>query len=297
MKLSRQSGLVSKATGPRTEQGKQRASRNATIHGIFSKVIVLNDESRPEYDRLVARLLKALQPEGALEELLVERLVTIMWRQRRLLMAESAEIRVNIEFAEWDQRNRDQKEAEQIGSEPTEEDNHGLIRKIHNPDVLERCLELLAQLREQVDEDGFNLDFDKPILETIYGDRDENRLREDLYERYEDWVATSAAPSEERAREGYASPAQCRKNLLQELDEEIRRLKRDQKASSSVQASRTQLKKMSHNVPDGPGLDRLLRYETTLDRFFDRTLGQLERVQRMRLGQPVLPKLEVHHSL
>ena len=30
---------------------------------------------------------------------------------------------------------------------------------------------------------------------------------------------------------------------------------------------------------------------------FDRTLGQLERVQRMRLGQPVLPKLEVQHSV
>src|SRR5882762_6799442 len=27
------------------------------------------------------------------------------------------------------------------------------------------------------------------------------------------------------------------------------------------------------------------------------TITQLERLQRMRLGQPVLPKLEVHHSL
>ncbi len=32
-------------------------------------------------------------------------------------------------------------------------------------------------------------------------------------------------------------------------------------------------------------------------RFFERTLNQLERLQRMRLGQPVLPKLEVRHSL
>jgi len=51
------------------------------------------------------------------------------------------------------------------------------------------------------------------------------------------------------------------------------------------------------NVPDGPGLDRLLRYEASLERSFDRTLSQLERLQRMRLGQPVLPKLEVSHSL
>jgi hypothetical protein len=40
-----------------------------------------------------------------------------------------------------------------------------------------------------------------------------------------------------------------------------------------------------------------MRYETSLDRSFDRTLKQLERLQRMRSGQPVLPKLEVHHSV
>jgi hypothetical protein len=43
--------------------------------------------------------------------------------------------------------------------------------------------------------------------------------------------------------------------------------------------------------------DHLLRYEAALERNFDRTLTQLERLQRMHLGQPVLPKLEVQRSL
>jgi len=202
-----------------------------------------------------------------------------------------------MEFAEWDRRSRDQKEAEQIGSEPTDEHNHGLIREIQNQDVLERCLELLAQLRNQVEDDGFIQVYDTPILKVIYGDPEENRLREDLYASYETWVATATASKEERVDEGYASPSQCRKNMLQEIDEEIRYLKRDQKERSSIQAARTQLEIVSRNVPDGPGLDRLLRYEASLERSFDRTLSQLERLQRMRLGQPVLPKLEVHHSL
>ena len=38
----------------------------------------------------------------------------------------------------------------------------------------------------------------------------------------------------------------------------------------------------------GSELDYLLRYEASLERNFDRTLGQLERLQRMRLGHPVL---------
>ncbi len=39
-------------------------------------------------------------------------------------------------------------------------------------------------------------------------------------------------------------------------------------------------------------VDRLQRYEGSLERSFDRTLSQLERLQRLRLGQPVLPALK-----
>jgi len=81
-----------KATGPRTKQGKQRASLNSTKHGVFSKVVVLESESRTEYEELLARLWKTLRPVGAVEELLVEILATIAWRKRRLFLAEGAEI-------------------------------------------------------------------------------------------------------------------------------------------------------------------------------------------------------------
>jgi hypothetical protein len=40
-------------------------------------------------------------------------------------------------------------------------------------------------------------------------------------------------------------------------------------------------------------LDRLPRYEASIERSFDRTLTQLERVQRMRLGLPVAPPIKV----
>jgi hypothetical protein len=39
-------------------------------------------------------------------------------------------------------------------------------------------------------------------------------------------------------------------------------------------------------------LDRLLRYAAFLDRSYDRKLSHLKELQRIRLGQPVLPKLE-----
>ena len=48
--------------------------------------------------------------------------------------------------------------------------------------------------------------------------------------------------------------------------------------------------------PTNEGTERLLRYEAHLSREFDRTLSQLERLQRMRKGQQVLPPIKVEVS-
>ena len=49
-------------------------------------------------------------------------------------------------------------------------------------------------------------------------------------------------------------------------------------------------------VPEGEAGERFLRYEGSLERSIDRTLQQLERLQRMRLGQPVPPTLKADVS-
>ena len=286
-----------KVGGPRTPAGKQRSKHNALKYGIFAKNVLLKGESQSEFDSLLNGLLNDLRPEGTLEELLVEKLAALAWRHRRLFLAESAEIRKSMEFFESDQQDREREEEVRIARLSDPFNNSGLIRNIQNPDVLERCQDLLFQLRRHVNEHGFNLEFDKRILEKIYGDHREQRLREDLYDSYEIWRQTSQTPEEERLREGYALPMECRMNILQLIDEEIVRLRIDQQARAAVQTARTQLEIVSRNVPDGPGLDRLLRYEASLERSFDRTLRQLERLQRITLGQPVPPKLEVRHSL
>lgn len=89
------------ATGPRTKLGKLNASRNATKHGIFSKAVLLNGDCSRQYKQLWSDLRAALQPVGALEDLLVETLATTAWRKRRLLITEAAEIRMNTEFLDW----------------------------------------------------------------------------------------------------------------------------------------------------------------------------------------------------
>jgi hypothetical protein len=140
-------------TGPRTERGKQRSSRNAVKFGIFSRATLIKGESRAVYQSLLEGFWEALQPVGKVEELLVEKLVSYSWRRQRCLVAEGATIRKASEFLEFDRRWKEQVEAEAInlrlqagsmvdvGLEPV-----GLIWGIYNPDILKRCIVLLVAI-------------------------------------------------------------------------------------------------------------------------------------------------------
>ena len=168
------SSLARTATGPRTATGKDRSRHNALKHGIFSKMVLLKGEPQSDFDSLLNGLRNDLRPEGMLERILVEKLASLIWRQRRLLMAEGAEIRMGTEFFQ--------------------------------------------------------------IIDLI-----------DDYETKPERVA-----------------------------------------------EKKKLSAIARNVPNGPQLDRLLRYEASLERTFDRTLSQLERLQRMRLGQSVPPSINLN---
>jgi hypothetical protein len=284
------------ATGPRTTQGKERSKRNALKHGIFSQVALLKGESRAEYDALLNSLRENLQPEGGLEELLVEKLARSAWRLRRMIIAETAEIQKAIEFLGWES---DQQQAERANniSEYSIRYQGGLVRQIANPEALERCLELLQGLREGIEADGFDPKADADILTKLYGEPARENWQRTLFYPYRTWSAASECTEDNRLQRKLPKPEKCKENFLSELDGEIKRLERYKKARASVEFERMQLEALRQQVPLTPQFDHLLRYEASLERNFDRTLSQLERVQRMRLGQPVLPKLEVHHSL
>jgi len=85
--------------GPRTELGKRRASRNAAKHGLYSKVVLLEGERKREYNELLTELQKYFQPVGKLEELLVDKLAAVLWRHRRLISIEVAELKRSKEAA------------------------------------------------------------------------------------------------------------------------------------------------------------------------------------------------------
>jgi hypothetical protein len=77
------------STGPRSDEGKQTSSRNATRHGLTSKAVVLPWEDRAEYEALQALFLKDHPPASDLEKELLRAMVDAWWRLQRARRVET----------------------------------------------------------------------------------------------------------------------------------------------------------------------------------------------------------------
>jgi len=83
---NRQNAL--KSTGPLSPEGKATVSQNALKHGLLSQGLLLKDEKRNELESFQDRFYNDLLPVGALETILVEKLIQVAWRLRRVTKVE-----------------------------------------------------------------------------------------------------------------------------------------------------------------------------------------------------------------
>jgi len=81
-----------KSTGPTSIAGKLKVSGNRITHGILSNKLLLAGEAQEDYQALLDDLQQQLRPVGPLELSLVEKIALTLWRQRRLVHAETATI-------------------------------------------------------------------------------------------------------------------------------------------------------------------------------------------------------------
>jgi hypothetical protein len=107
-----------KSRGPVTPAGRARSSQNATRHGLATRTaalppasVVLPDESRADFQRLLDSYLDQFSPAGPVEVELVEAMVSARWRLRRIAEIETAMLgneialqteRIDDEFAQLD---------------------------------------------------------------------------------------------------------------------------------------------------------------------------------------------------
>jgi hypothetical protein len=76
------------SSGPVTQEGKARSSRNATTHGLFSKIIVLPNESQEDFQTVLDTYVERFGPLDGVELGLIEEMVSAYWRERRAFAME-----------------------------------------------------------------------------------------------------------------------------------------------------------------------------------------------------------------
>jgi hypothetical protein len=81
---------AAKSTGPRTEEGKARSRANALKHGLTAESIILTGEDPAVVEELKDALWLQFDPATALEDHLVDQLVSILLRVKRVPAFEAA---------------------------------------------------------------------------------------------------------------------------------------------------------------------------------------------------------------
>jgi len=290
---------AAKSTGPVTPAGKAIAARNSIKHGLLAKEIVIDAgegaESRDQFDAMLLDLKSHFEPQGPLEEILVEKIAVAYWRLRRAHRYEVGLIRQELDTASQGFY------AKLAGNgqkkHRTDEEIDGEIKQEQEGIAWwQKDKKDLSRMRKE-----------GTSLESIYN-RDPNweALDETLGDHLADEVEYEGAAGPQEMREFLSGKAgwsddRIWQGLIEACDEQaaqnrrrielLEKQKQDNKLALQVQ------KKLGA-IPSMRELDRLLKYEGSIEKQFYKAIDQLERLQRLRAGDnvpaPVNIDLAVH---
>ena len=245
-----------KSTGPTSENGKLTASRNATRHGLLSARLLLNDERPEDFDNLFLDLQSALSPVGCVELALVERIAISLWRQRRVVTAETAAINLARERHHL-ARGVGEELHPGYGGKFKEEDLQPF-----DPDRIEFCNAVLAEVQKL---ETINVATLPELAPTIFGQL--QSYAEEDGETIEEQLS-----SQENGITGYVG------GLVEWCHEQLREAaKRPRIVALAEQVRARRL------VLPADALEVFSRYQTTLDNQLYKALRALREAQEWRL--------------
>ena len=280
--------------GVKTPDGKAIAKYNALKHGLLAREVVVTvgegAEDPAEFAALSQELVSQFQPQGTVEEMLVEKIAVAYWRLRRAYRYEAGLIRQELDTA-----------AEKYYGKyrPDGEKKHRTEEQIDAEIAQER--EGIAYWRQDRT-DLSRMHKEGTPLESIYQWKEnwellQRKVRDLLPEDLDD--EDDFGPKELREclnKDANWSDDDIWKALIDDCAQRIARHQRQIEAlerEREKNQQRIELLKVLGNVPSKDELDRLLRYEGAIERQFYKALNQLERLQRLRAGDHVPAPIQV----
>jgi hypothetical protein len=269
------------STGPRTAAGKSVSRLNAAKHGALARQVVargrFQKESIDDFKTLCQEYHQSLAPEGPLEEMLVGQIVTVVWRLRRVRIAEAGEIAMNADAHWWSERQTPWEQGNGSKWNPLSTCMTDFRRTARGIGIIIDSLEELRDTTEKAGEVS-----DQKLKEYIRGYADPpNEIVSQLVKFNAQMKSDSGTlpAGELRTRRV--------KEMLAYLDEQIMEYEdlmlTRQKGEDAEDATR----RAAAMLPDEEVVEKLVRYESALQRQLYRAMNQLERLQRRRLGETV----------
>jgi len=271
VQANRQNAL--KSTGPKTSRGKAFSRRNALTHGVFATDtanFLAHGEDRVEYAKLLKRLWDQYQPVGIAEELEVERITNCWWKFKRAWRYENGSNRAaRRDFGGADRRRRERCNRELISAK------RNVICQLLNAE------KEIKEKGEVPNELKHAIFVHMPVLEWEWSGFEASAQRK-MNDPASPEALRGASPKERASELAWYTAvlaicflkAQCERSKL--TDELL-----------------TELETAEYVIPCSDALNRLLRYEALVERNLNRALDRLERLQRRREGEPVLPPVSV----
>jgi hypothetical protein len=269
-----------KSTGPKTPEGRAVSKMNALKHGILSKEAVVRGrcikEDEQEFAALHQRLWVELQPVGLLEEMLVDDIVTAHWRRRRALKAEAGEIALNVDKGQWDRKFQNplvDRQRWETHGDPVYDMENSYLGSL----IIENKLK---QVRDAVEKEG---ELTEATVQFSLFHGDSNRLTEDLEK------LRSRFQQNPEGLEPAALRARQKAEVLAYIDEKLDFISWHKPECEEHEEKQEEARQAAAVLPSIEVLDKIMRYDTKLERQLHRAMNQLERLQRRRLGEAVPP--------
>jgi hypothetical protein len=261
-----------KSRGPRTPRGKAYSRRNAIKHGLFTGLyteFLLQGESREMYDHLLDGLHKQFEPIGRAEELEVERMAVCWWKLNRAWRYENSENEKSIGLGLMERKRQEKS------------------REMHDKELETIILGLKKMLLEL----SAAAEVPPDLKDRFFA---LTSTKEEDWKRFEDWAEDELKKTESQDPAfavDLSTPKSRRKNLAEHTLMMACGTYNLQRKSAKLSTPKINVSR--HVLTNRDDLDKILRYETAIERSLDRALNRLERLQRHRMGEPVLPPVSV----
>src|SRR5436190_8651336 len=264
-----------KSTGPKTPEGRANSKMNALKHGFLSKEVLVQSihrkENEDELTALHERFMDELAPVGPAEEMLVDQIVTTHWRLRRLLAVESGAIVTSIDEgvqARVENLQLRAMKATILGQDP-------ILQIVHTAMGFASQRHYLEKVRAAVEQEG---ELNEAILKRL--DSPIVHYFMDLSEHLQNLCLKlpEGLPPAEVA--SYREEAKAK--ALNYLDGRSRSAAFMEKRYEEQERITALAQQAAAALPKPEIMDRIIRYESMLNRQLFRAMKELRTLQKER---------------